>query len=177
MPVRYRCGLWLAVLTCLSGSVSAEWSMQLDPDPAWRKAGDILELTSIPDTWLDISTDLQRPKIPPKITLISPAMAESIRESTLHGYGRTRGLFDPKSSTIFLIQPWDLRNANDASVLLHELVHSRQVSRDYLCPGAEEETAYRIQDDWLRGRGLRANVDWFTVLLAAGCSRRDIHPD
>ncbi len=177
MPVRYRSGLWLVVLTCLSGSVSAEWIVSLDSDPSWRKAGDILELTSILDTWLDISTDLQRPEIPPKITQISPAMAASIRGSSLHAYGRTRGLFDPQSSTIFLIQPWDLRNVNDASILLHELVHSRQVSRDYLCPGAEEEAAYRIQDDWLREHGLRANVDWFTIILAAGCSRRDIHPD
>lgn len=171
MPVRYRSGLWLVVLTCLSGSASA------DPDLAWRKGDDILELTRILDTWLDVSTDLRRPKIPPKITLISPAMAASIRGSTLHGNGRTRGLFDPQSSTIFLVQPWDLRNVNDASILLHELVHSRQVSRHYLCPGAEEEAAYRIQDDWLRERGLRANVNWFTIMLAAGCSRRDIHPD
>lgn len=177
MPVRYRSGLWVVALIFLCGSVSAESSLRLDPDPAWRKAGNILELTSILDTWLDIGTNLQRPEIPPKITLISPEMAASIRGSTLHGYGRTRGLFDLQSSTIFLIQPWDLRNANDASILLHELVHSRQVSNDYLCPGAEEEAAYRIQDDWLREHNLRANVDWFTVLLAAGCSRRDIHPD
>jgi hypothetical protein len=177
MPVRYRSGLWLAVLISLASSVFAESSLRLDPDPAWRKASGILELTEILDTWLDRNTDFQRPEIPPKITLISPATAATIRGSPLQDHGRTRGLFDPRSSTIFLIQPWDPKTANDVSILLHELVHSRQVSHYYLCPGAEEELAYRIQDDWLRARGLRANVNWFAVVLEAGCSRRDIHPD
>lgn len=177
MSVRYRSGLWLVVLLSLACSVSAESSLRLDPDPAWRKAGGILELVEILDTWLDGNTDFQRPEVPPKIAMINPTTAASIRRSHFPNYGLKRGLFDPQSSTIFLLHPWDPKNVNDASILLHELVHSRQVSRYYLCDGAEEEAAYRIQDDWLRARGLRANVNWFAVALEAGCSQHDIHPD
>ncbi|MEI4261656.1 DUF6647 family protein [Roseovarius sp. D0-M9] len=28
-----------------------------------------------------------------------------------------------------------------------------------------------------QGQGLRANVNWLAVVLDAGCTRRDIHPD
>ena len=170
-------GLWLVALMMFAGSAWADAIVRLDPEPAWRNTESITELVEIFDTWLDENTDFPRSEVSPKIEIVSPSFAVSIQGSSASNFGYTRGLFDPASSTIYLILPWDRKNPHDASVLLHELVHARQVSRYYFCPGAQEEAAYRLQDDWLRERGLQAKVNWIAVVLEAGCNRRDFHPD
>lgn len=174
---RFPTSLWLVALTMFAGSGSAEAILRIDPEPAWRNTESITELVEVFDTWLDQNTDLGRSELSPKIETISPSFAASIQGSSASSFGRTRGLFDPASSTIYLILPWDRKNPHDASVLLHELVHARQVSRHYFCPGAQEEAAYRHQDVWLRERGLQAKVNWIAVILESGCNRRDFHPD
>lgn len=174
---RFPTSLWLVALTMFAGSGSAEEILRIDPEPAWRNTESITELVEVFDTWLDQNTDLGRSELSPKIETISPSFAASIQGSSASSFGRTRGLFDPASSTIYLILPWDRKNPHDASVLLHELVHARQVSRHYFCPGAQEEAAYRHQDVWLRERGLQAKVNWIAVILESGCNRRDFHPD
>ena len=174
---QFRSSLLLLVLMTFACSASAASSVRLDTEPAWRNTENLAELTEVLDTWLDQNTDFQRPEVRPTIKVVNPSVAASIRGISASSYGRTRGLFDPKTSTIYLIRPWDAKNAHDASVLLHELVHARQVSRYYYCPGAQEEAAYRLQDDWLRERGLQAKVNWIAVALEAGCTRHDIHPD
>ncbi len=166
----------VAFLIC-AGSARAEALLRLDPSPAWRSTGSIGELAEVFDTWLDRNTDFGRPEARPAIHIISPSVAASIQGPSASSFGRPRGFFDPASSTIYLIGPWDRTNPHDASVLLHELVHARQVSRHYYCPGAQEEAAYRHQDAWLRERGLQAKVNWIAVVLESGCSRRDVHPD
>lgn len=172
-----RPGLWLGALMSFACSVSAATSSDPDFEPAWRNTGNLGELTEVLNGWLDRNSDFQRPEIPPEIRLISPSAAVSLRGVSGQSHGRARGLFAPEASTIYLIYPWDPKDAHDVSVLLHELVHSRQVSRFYYCPGAQEEAAYRLQDAWLRERGQRANVNWIAVVLEAGCTPRDIHPD
>lgn len=172
-----RSGLWLVALIMFACSAWAATTVRLDPEPAWRNTENLAELAEVLNTWLDENTDFQRPEIRPTIKSISPSIAASMRGMSWSSHGRTRGLFDPESSTIYLIQPWDRKNPQDASVLLHELVHTRQVTRYYYCPGAQEEAAYRLQDDWLRKRGLQAKVNWIAVVLEAGCTRRDFHPD
>ena len=172
-----RSGLWLAVLMIFASSAAATTTVRLDPEPAWRHVESLAELIDVLDTWLDKKTDLQRPETRPTVMAISPSKAASIRGLSGSNYVRTRGLFDPDSSTIYLIQPWDQKDAHDASVLLHELVHARQASRYYFCPGAQEKLAYRLQDAWLGERGLQAQVNWIAVELEAGCTRRDFHPD
>jgi len=174
---RSRSSLWLLVLMSFACSAAAGTSLRLDPEPAWRSAGSLADLAKILDIWLDENTDFQRPETQPTIRVVSPSMAASIRGISGSSHGRARGLFDPETSTIYLILPWDRKDPHDASVLLHELVHARQVSRHFYCPGAQEESAYRLQDDWLRTRGLKANVNWIAVVLEAGCTPRDIHPD
>jgi hypothetical protein len=169
--------LWLGILMMFAGSAFAEATVRLDPKPEWRKAESITELVVVFDTWLDQNTELQRSDANPEIRLISETFAASLQGSSASGFGRTRGLFDPDTHTIYLILPWDQRNAHDASVLLHELVHARQVGRHYYCPGAQEEAAYRLQDDWLQERGLGAIVNWIAVVMESGCNRRDFHPD
>lgn len=174
---RISTSLWLVALTMFAGSAWAEAILRIDPEPAWRNTDSITELVEVFDTWLDQNTDFRRSELSPKIEIISPSYAASIQGSSASRFGRTRGLFDPDSSTIYLILPWDRKNPHDASVLLHELVHARQVSRHYFCPGVQEEAAYRHQDAWLRERGLQAKVNWIAVILESGCNRRDFHPD
>lgn len=169
--------LWLAALILNAGTVWADAIVRLDPEPEWRNAESISELVAVFDNWLDQNTDLQRPVASPEIRFISGSFAAAFHGSSVSSFVRTRGLFDPASLTIYLILPWDRKNPHDASVLLHELVHSRQVGRHYYCPGAKEEAAYRLQDEWLRERGLRAKVNWIAVILESGCNRRDFHPD
>ncbi|NNE81068.1 MAG: hypothetical protein HKN18_12440 [Silicimonas sp.] len=174
---RFRASLWLVALVYFAYSASADTSLRLDPEPEWRHAKSLTELAEVLDTWLDENSGFQRPDKRATIKTISPSVAASIRGISGSIHGRTRGLFAPDASTIYLILPWDAKDAHDASILLHELVHSRQVSRFYYCPGAQEEAAYRLQDDWLRQRGLQAHVNWIAVVLESGCTRRDIHPD
>lgn len=169
--------LWLVALMMFAGPVWADAVTRLDPEPEWRNTESISELVAVFDTWLDQNTDLQRPDANPEIRFISASFAAMLQGSSASSIGRTRGLFDPDSLTIYLILPWDQKNPHDASVLLHELVHARQVGRYYYCPGAQEEAAYRLQDIWLRERGLQAKVNWIAVVLDSGCNRRDFHPD
>lgn len=168
---------WLVALMMFANSALADAIVRLDPEPEWRNTESITGLVEVFDTWLDQNTDFQRPETSPTVELISASLVESIQGSSASRFGRTRGLFDPDSSTIYLILPWDRKNPHDASILLHELVHARQVARHYFCPGAQEEAAYRFQDDWLRERGLQAKVNWIAVVLESGCNRRDFHPD
>ena len=172
-----RSGLWLAALMSIACSASAGENSRPVPEPTWQNAENLSELAGVLDMWLDENTDFDRPKVEPKIRVVSRSMASPLGGVSGTSHGRTRGLFDPETSTIYLIQPWGAKETHDVSVLLHELVHSRQVSRHYYCPGAQEEAAYRLQDEWLRERGLRANVNWIAVVLEAGCSARDKHPD
>lgn len=170
-------GLWLAVLMTYTGAALAEGTVRLDLEPEWRNTESITELVEVFDNWLDQNTDLQRPQTSPEIKFINASFAASLQGSSASGFGRTRGLFDPASFSIYLILPWDQSNPHDVSVLLHELVHARQAGRHYYCPGAQEEAAYRLQDDWLQERGLQAKVNWIAVVLESGCNRRDVHPD
>lgn len=174
---RLLASLWLGSLVMCAEPAFAQPIFRLDTEPEWRNTETITELVAVFDAWLDQHTDLQRPDVSPLIKFISGPAGTSLRGSSASSFGRARGLFDPDSFTIYLILPWDRRNAHDASVLLHELVHARQVDRHYFCPGAQEEAAYRLQDDWLRERGLEAKVNWIAVVLESGCTRRDIHPD
>ena len=168
---------WLVALMMFASSAWADAIVRIDPEPDWRNTESIPELVEILDTWLDQNTDLHRPETSPTIEFVSATLAVSIQGSSASNFMRTRGLFDPQTSTIYLILPWDRKNPHDASVLLHELVHARQVSRYFYCPGAQEEAAYRLQNEWLRRRGLQAKVNWVAVILESGCNRRDFHPD
>jgi len=55
--------------------------------------------------------------------------------------------------------------------------HIEQAPHHWFCPAAQELPAYRLREAWLAERGLSADVNWVAVVLDAGCTRRDIHPD
>ena len=89
-----------------------------------------------------------------------------------------RGFYDIELGVIYIVKPWSPNNPQDVSVVLHELVHHRQqTAQHWYCPGAQELPAYRLQEKWLAERGLAVPINWVAVVLEAGCSRRDVHPD
>lgn len=146
---------------------------------AWRNAKSLPQLVAHLETWLDANTDLQRRAAAPTIEWVSPAKAAYLQGGAQAAKAETtRGLYDPDTQAIYLVQPWSARDPFDVSVLLHELVHHRQNGGGHwYCPGAQELDAYRTQEAWLAELGLEANVNWIAVILEAGCTPRDIHPD
>lgn len=173
-----RAGSRLATLIlCALLATPATAGLHLDPDPRWRHAEDLHALVEIFEDWLDDTTPWKRRETPASVRIVSEQDLRSVAGSTQRSHGRTRGLYHPESRTIYLGAPWDPRKAADASVLLHELVHHRQAPHHWYCQAAQEEAAYRLQDEWLKIRGLSADVNWIAVTLEAGCTPRDIHPD
>ena len=68
------------------------------------------------------------------------------------------GLYHSLSGTIYLSKDFWWASTRDQSILLHELVHHMQYSRDYkyyksLCKGDIEKEAYDIQEKWLKQKG------------------------
>lgn len=144
----------------------------------WGQINDLHELVSILDAWLDRNSEWSRRDTAPRIRMVSEAEARARQGATgSFQRGRLRGLYDPEHAEILLVRPWDWHDVEDVSVLLHELVHHRQTPHHWYCPAAQELPAYRLQDAWLAERGVRADVNWIAVVLDAGCTRRDIHPD
>lgn len=146
---------------------------------AWREAPDMKGLIAELERWLDRHANLPRRARPPQVRLVSAAEAAALRfrRDGVVTAG-LRGLYDPDAATILLVRPWDPRDPHDVGVLLHELVHHRQAEHGHwYCPGAQELPAYRLQEAWLAQLGLRARVNWIAVVLEAGCTVRDFHPD
>ncbi len=176
-PIR-AAALAAAAALCLAGPLQAQGTtLALDSAPAWRSAPDLPALAGLLEEWLDRESGYPRRAAPPRIRVIDPAAAAALAGAATRSGGATRGLYDPDSGTIYLVRPWSLRREQDVAVLLHELVHHRQTgARHWYCPGAQEPEAYALQQQWLGERGLEARINRIAVVLAAGCSRRDIHP-
>jgi len=131
------------------------------------------------ENWLDENTSLPRPTSRPVIRWVDfgPVAPPSDSRLAVHDEN-SRGFYDPDSRTIWLVRPWSASDPHDVSVLLHELVHHRQAEKGHwYCPGAQELPAYKLQQAWLDGFGLKTNVNWIAVVLESGCTPRDIHPD
>lgn len=144
----------------------------------WRQVNDLHELVSVLDAWLDTHSEWSRRDTDPRIRMVSEWEARARQGATASFQrGRLRGLYDPGQAEILLVRPWDPRDPEDVSVLLHELVHHRQAPHHWYCPAAQELPAYRLQEAWLAERGMRADVNWVAVVLDSGCTRRDIHPE
>lgn len=144
---------------------------------AWRDTGTIAGLVENLDQWLDAHFSLPRNAGSPDIRWIDRHSAASLAGPQLQAHENLRGLYDPDSQTIWLVQPWNARDPRDVSVLLHELIHHRQaVAGHWYCPAAQELPAYRTQQKWLAGLGLELDVNWIAIVLEAGCTTRDFHP-
>lgn len=177
-----RLRLAVAVATALAALCPApsraESAPHLDRTPEWRQAEDMQAVVEILENWLDERSQWPRRDEAPRIRFVSEWQAAAGRGSgASYQRGPLRGLYDPDRSEILLVRPWNPRDAGDVSVLLHELVHHRQAPHHWYCPAAQELPAYRLQEAWLAERGLAADVNWVAVVLDAGCTPRDIHPD
>lgn len=180
MKFPFRASLRLArtALYCLALSASAAPAIAQDL-LAWREAKNITDLIDHLDVWLDGNTDLPRRDTAATIRMTSPTDAVALTgvHSTINAE-TVRGLYDSESTTIWLVYPWSPKDPRDVSVLLHEPVHHRQAEAGHwYCLGAQELPAYKTQQAWLGELGLELNANWIAVLLEAGCTPRDIHPD
>lgn len=175
-----RAGLWLAgtMLLALFHGLAAS-AAQSEDLMAWRESRTMAALVERLEIWIDRNTDLPRRDQAPVIHQIDRAAALGMPTSHQAGQGANpRGRYDPDSGTIWLVRPWSPRDPYDVSVLLHELVHHRQAKAGHwYCPGAQELPAYRLQRAWLGELGLQADVNWIAVVIEAGCTPRDFHPD
>ena len=127
------------------------------------------------NTWLDAETEFARRDHQPRIKLVEPTEAEALRGAASTMVGRTRGLYDEASDTIYLTAPWSADNQRDVSILLHEMVHQRQSGQHWYCPQAQEWRAYQIQAQWLNEHDIEDGFYWPAILLQSSCAKRDIH--
>lgn len=179
MCILTRAGRWLARTRFLCLFIMLMPAMVTADALAWREARDMGALVAHLEDWLDRNSDLPRRETGPQIRRISTARAASLASGPLWSRSDTlRGLYDPDRQVIWLVRPWDARNPFDVGTLLHELVHHRQAAHGHwYCPGAQELPAYRLQQAWLNEIGLEPDVNWIAVVIEAGCTPRDIHPD
>lgn len=178
MPrIRPAVALAVAILASCPSLLGAQVKIRLDPAPQ-DHADAIGEWVTRFEAWLDAHAPWPRSDVAPRIRLVDAPEANARRGRTeeLH-QGRLRGLYDAEQAEILLVRPWDPRMAEDASVLLHELIHHRQAPLHWYCPASQELPAYRLQEAWLAERGARLEVIWMVVVLGSGCTPRDIHPD
>lgn len=148
------------------------------PAAMWQQAESMPALVSALEAWLDAATEWPRRNAAPHIRLVSQWEAAALQgEGASLQRGRLRGLYAPERSEILLVRPWDPQRVEDVSVLLHELVHYRQAPHHWYCPAAQELPAYRLQEEWLSEQGFTADVNWIAIVLDAGCTPRDIHPE
>ncbi|GAB2184234.1 DUF6647 family protein [Roseibium sp. LAB1] len=172
--LRLACTLQLCLLAFLVPAAA-----QPAEPVALLEADDMPGLVSHLEDWLDDNTSLPRREEAAAIRWMEADQflfpSDTVRVA--HD-SNPRGYYDADRTSIWLVRPWNPRNPQDVSVLLHELVHHRQAAAGHwYCPGAQELPAYRLQQAWLDGFGLKANVNWIAVVLESGCTPRDIHPD
>lgn len=80
------------------------------------------------------------------------------------------GVYDYENRVIYLVAPWEPDDPWKRSILLHELVHDVQfLNREWACPNATEEEAYRLQDRWLKEQGTQHDFDWLAIWFWSRC--------
>jgi len=130
------------------------------------------------EDWLDLNSPWPRKQARPQIRLVSQGQANALTGRAGRLGVTPRAFYDPAKSVIALISPFDPHDPYDLLVVLHELVHHRQHgAAHWYCAGVQEKSAYELQSQWLAERGLPDRINWIAVILEAGCTPRDIHPD
>lgn len=144
----------------------------------WRDAQTLPALVAALDDWLDNHSPWPRRETAPGIRMVSLARAYAVSGQAMREGRHPRGFYDKETRIIYLVRPWNPRSAQDASVLLHELAHHRQVTaRHWYCDGAMELPAYRTQAAWLAEQGASIDINWIAAVMEGSCRPRDFHPD
>jgi len=87
-----------------------------------------------------------------------------------------RGLYDKARRHIYLVAPWSSDDPVNVGTLLHELIHDVQLlNRAWPCWGRAEWQAYKLQEKWLKMRGVDPQFSWMRIFLITRCPR-DVHP-
>jgi hypothetical protein len=149
-----------------------------EPNGTRSSSPPIAALVSELENWLDRESRYKRRSIPVTVRIVGAEVLPSADMMPgVQGFS-LRGYYDPSSATIYLFEPWSVLNPYDVSVLLHELVHHRQHSLPHWeCPNAQERPAYRLQDHWLRERGLDGHFNWLAVLMLSRCHTAPLDTD
>jgi hypothetical protein len=92
------------------------------------------ELAMQLDHWIDAGSEFERNDQFYGIKLNAKLPDFMPKDETMAIGNQTRGLYDPVTSTISLVQLWNPEDMDDQSVLLHELVHHRQSGTHYAVP-------------------------------------------
>lgn len=144
-----------------------------------HQARAILNIMEELDIWLDAYTDLPRSEVSLARVELVPPGTEILYEGQMTQIEQSvRGVYDADSATIYLVRQWYGETAFDRSVLLHEMVHHRQVTaQHWYCPQAMEWDAYHLQERYLNAHDETGDFNWTWVLLASSCAARDHHPD
>lgn len=124
----------------------------------------------------DYDTAITANDLPIAVVCAVGDVIDYAHEATIVDEG-INGLYDFEDRRIYLIEPWEIGDLRDRSVLLHELVHAVQLdNREWDCIGAPEWEAYKLQEAWLAEHGLDADFDWMRIYFQSRCAK-DIHPD
>jgi len=92
------------------------------------------------------------------------------------GTGKLHAFYDPKANTIYLNENFDIHNAFDKGILLHELLHYVQdmnevVGKKFECWRATELEVYELQSKYLlEVHGVVFDYDELYVKMQAVCN-------
>jgi hypothetical protein len=138
-------------------------------------------LLSVIVLWLssnfDLPPDMRHPRVEivsgDELTsrrLLNPAKAPSYQNEELEA------VYKDDAQTIYLLHGWTSQSIKDVSVLVHEMVHHLQLSKNerYSCPAEREKLAYEAQEKWLSqfGKSLESEfgLDPFSLLVKSLCN-------
>lgn len=112
------------------------------------------------------------------IELVDADTAMHLQGEHANTGGTLKGLYDEKITAIYLVEPWNPENKYDQSILLHEMIHHRQVTtKHWYCAEAQEWPAYKLQAAFLEENDIVPDFYWPAIVLWSSCSRRDFHAD
>jgi hypothetical protein len=144
-----------------------------------REARAVREALPVLELWLDhagVYPRVERPLAGIALVDYGHVVAGADHRTVIGG--TMRGAYDARTATIYLVRPWFGDSPEDLGVLLHELVHHRQVdAKHWYCERAMEWDAYKLQEAWLADHGLESGFAWAAILLGSSCAVRDHHPD
>jgi hypothetical protein len=138
----------------------------------------LMEIAHELESWLDANSPYPRADLLlKKIAFVAPEAVVNYHGQATQLDEFTRGLYDEEAATIYLVEPWDARDAFDRSVLLHELAHHRQAeAKHWYCDHAQEWDAYRLQAAFLEDEDIDYQFNWALIVLESSCAKRDVHP-
>ena len=130
--------------------------------------------------WLIAKTGLGTTELPPIMLVPKHQLVEIAYGPKPPPLTAVSGLYDTKTSTIYLLDSWDGSKLLDQSELVHELVHHLQNVNKVPAPclTAHERQALHLQLAWLREQGVKdpyeyLNISELYVLLVSACRDTD----